>query len=72
MLISYLAARVIVLPFNNIETLLTQSNFQISILAGSAVEDAFKLSKDDVWQRAWKERIEPYLEDYRTYYSNAH
>ena len=72
MLISYLAARVIVLPFNNIETLLTQSNFQISILAGSAQEDAFKLSKDDVLQRAWKERIEPYLEDYRPYYSNAH
>ena len=72
MLISYLAARVIVLPFDDIATLLTKSDFQITLLAGSAQEDAFKLSKDDVWQRAWKERIEPYLEDYRTYYSNAH
>ena len=72
MLISYLAARVIVLPFDDIATLLTKSNFQISIIAGSTMEDHFKLTKDDVWQRAWKERIEPYLEDYRTYYSNAH
>ena len=70
MLISYLATRVIVLPFDGIATLLTKSDFQIAIMPGSGHEDAFKFSTDDIWQRAWKERIQPYLEDYRPYFSN--
>ena len=71
MLISYLATSVIVLPFDSIATMLTKSsNFKIAVMPGSGQEDAFKLSKDPIWQEAWTERLEPYLEFYKPYYSN--
>ena len=64
MLISYLATRFIVLPFNNIRELVDQSTFVISLFPGSSYMDAFKFSEDPDWQRAWKERLEPYLDNY--------
>ena len=64
MLISYLATRVIVLPFNSIKELVDKSNFVISLFPGSAYEDAFKFADDPDWQRAWTGRIEPYLDNY--------
>ena len=63
MLISYLATRVIVLPFNNIPELVSNSQFRISLVAGSSYEDAFKTSTDPDWQAAWTDRY-----SYETYY----
>ena len=64
MLISYLATRVIVLPFNNIRELVDQSTFVISLFPGSSYMDSFKFSEDPDWQRAWEQRLEPYLDNY--------
>ena len=64
MLISYLATRKIVLPFNNIPELVSKSSFRIALNTGSSVEDAFKTSRDPDWMVAWTDRIQPYLEDY--------
>jgi hypothetical protein len=36
-------------------------------LPGTSVEDTFKLATDPDWQTAWTDRIEPYLDEYRTY-----
>ena len=66
MLISYLATRVIVLPFDGVPGLLT-TPFQIALNPGSSYEDAFKTSQDPFWQEAWNERIKPYLDDYRPF-----
>lgn len=65
MLISYLATRVIVLPFNDIEELVKNTNFKIALNPGSSYEDAFKYATEDSWEQAWSQRIEPYLDDYR-------
>ena len=65
MLISYLATRVIVLPFNNIPELVENSNFKISLNPGTSFEDAFKFATDTHWKIAWKERIKPFLDDYK-------
>ncbi len=67
MLISYLATRVIVLPFQGIKSLLDQSAFRIALNPGTSYEDAFKLSKDPVWQEAWNTRIKDNLEEYKPY-----
>ena len=64
MLISYLASSVIVLPFNNLRELVDQSTFVIALVPGSYWMDAFKFSEDVDWQRAWKQRLEPYLDNY--------
>ena len=64
MLISYLATRKIVLPFNNIPELVSKSSFRIALTTGSSYEDAFKTSRDPDWMVAWTDRIQPYLEDY--------
>ena len=67
MLISYLAQRVITLPFDSVKSLLEKSDFNIGVAAGSAMEDIFKFSNDPDFQRAYKERIEPYLDRYKPY-----
>ena len=41
MLISYLATRVIVLPFNNIDELVKTSSFKIALNPGSSYEGTF-------------------------------
>ena len=64
MLISYLATRVTVLPFNNIPELIALSESKIALLPGSSYEDAFKTSTDPDWMIAWNDRIKPNIEDY--------
>ena len=64
MLISYLATRKILLPFNNVEELVKTSNYKIAINHGTTQEDVFKYSSDEWWQKAWNKRIEPYLQNY--------
>ena len=64
MLISYLATRVISLPFNNIPELVSDSQFRIVLIPGTSFEDAFKTSSNPDWQAAWIDRIEPHLEEH--------
>ena len=68
MLISYLSTRFISLPFTNIRGLVENSDFKIALIKGTAFEDAFKLSADPIWQKAYSERIEPYLDQYAPFY----
>ena len=42
MLISYLATRVTVLPFNNVPELISKTKFRIVLTPGSSYEDDFK------------------------------
>ena len=67
MLISYLSARVFTLPFDGLSKLLKDTDYKIAVMPGSYSEDAFKESKDPLWQIAWVERIQPYLEYYKKY-----
>ena len=70
-LISYLTISKLFLPFTNFESLIKTSDFQIAIVPGSSDEDMFKLSLNPIYQRAWKERIEPNMEEYKEYdYTN--
>ena len=74
-LISYLSIHKTHLPFNNLETLLSSTNNKIAVLPGSSTADAFRYSSDPLKQRAWTERIEPYLDEFHTYsgmYHNNH
>ena len=70
MLISYLARRVINVPFDGISTLVTATDFKITLMPGTSIEDAFKTSTDPFWQKAWTDRIEPFLDGYKSYYGN--
>ena len=70
MLISYLSTRFISLPFTNIRDLVENSDFKIGLVKGSSFEDAFKLSTDPIWQKAYSERIEPFLDQYAPFYED--
>lgn len=70
MLVSYLAIRVISLPFTNLDEMLLKSNYHLGIASGSTVEDTFKLSKNEIYQRIWNERILPKY-DLRKEYPHA-
>ena len=69
-LISYLSIQKTNLPFNNLETLLSLTSNKIALLPGSAEEDEFRYSTDPLMQRAWTERIEPYLDEFHTISGN--
>ena len=56
MLISYLASRVIVMPFNDIAQLVSDTDFRIILNPSTSFEDAFKFSQDPDWQAAWIQR----------------
>ena len=64
MLISYLAARITVLPFTGIETLVTNSDFKIAVNPNSFQQSAFENSVDPIWQTAWQDRIKPHMNYY--------
>ena len=66
-LISHLATSKTILPFDSIATLLSSTDNQIALTPGTSLEDSFKLSTDSTYQKAWNERIEPYLDYYRPY-----
>jgi hypothetical protein len=67
MLVSYLATKVIVLPFTSIPELIKSTDYRVAVNPGSSQEDSFKLSNDPNWALVYTERIEPYLEEYRKY-----
>ena len=60
MLISYLSANKIELPFQNIEEMLENTNYKIILNYNSAGEDFFKLNKKESFAKAYEERILPY------------
>jgi hypothetical protein len=64
MLISYLATRVISLPFKDIPDLVANTQFRIILHPGTSMEDAFKTSRDPIWQTAWTDRVQPHLEEH--------
>ena len=64
MLISYLATRIISLPFKDIPDLVSNTDFGIILRPGTAFEDAFKTSHDQIWQTAWTDRVQPHLEEH--------
>ena len=64
MLISYLATRVISLPFKDIPDLVTNTKFRIILIPGTSFEDAFKTSTNPTWQTAWNDRVQPHLEEH--------
>ena len=65
MLVSYLSVRKTSLPFQSMEELVNdKKNFRIAVLPGSSLMDTFKFAKNDIWQNAWKNQIQPNLGDY--------
>jgi hypothetical protein len=64
-LVSYLSARVTVLPFNSIAQMVRTSEYRLYVIPGSAHEDIFKYSTDPIMQEAWTKNIEPYMEEYK-------
>ena len=69
-LMSSLATVNVQFPFDGLETLLKETNFKIAALPGSAHMDNFALSTRPNYVKAWKERIEPFLDVYKPYQGN--
>jgi hypothetical protein len=67
MLISYLATRIIVMPFTDIAELVSNTDFRIILKPSTSFEMAFKFSQNPDWQAAWIDRVQPHLEEHRGY-----
>jgi hypothetical protein len=70
MIISYLSTQVIVLPFHSIAEMVKTNDYRLYIEPGTYYEDSFKLSTDPDWKKAWAEKIEPFLEEYKSIEGN--
>ena len=64
MLVSYLATRKTVLPFTNLAEMYFDTNFRLALVPSTTYEDNFKYSADPLFQKIYKERLEPHLPDY--------
>jgi len=67
MLISYLATRTISLPFKDITDLMINTQYRIILAPGTSYVDDFRTSTDPIWQAAWTDRVQPYLEEFVGY-----
>ena len=70
MLISYLSTRFVLLPFTNIKELVENSDYRIGLNRGTTQEAYFMTSNDPFVQKAYSERIEPYLEEFELHTNN--
>jgi hypothetical protein len=65
MIVSYLSTRVIVLPFQSIAEMVKTNEYSLFLEPGTFLVDAFRLSTDPTWKKAWNENIDPTLEEYK-------
>ena len=70
MLISYLSTRFIVLPFKSIRELVETSDYRIALIRGTFQNSYFKMSTDAFTQKAYSERVEPYMDEFEPFYPN--
>ena len=66
-LISFLTSRKTDIPFRTAEDLFINTNKRIALIPGSNYVIDFKESTYPVWQKIYKDRIEPHLEEYESY-----
>ena len=69
-LISYLSTSKTILPFTSLETLIDSTDYRIAIIPNTAQEESFKDHEVPIRQKAWDERIAPYLEQYSSFRQN--
>ena len=62
MLINSLQNRIISLPFTDIPSMMTKTNYKISLIPGGAAEASFRDSSDPLFRKAYQDRIEPYID----------
>ena len=67
MLVSYLATRKTTIPFTTVTDMYLNTDFRLALIPSTTFEDNFKYSKEPLWQRIYKERIQPYLTEYSSY-----
>ena len=67
MLVSYLATRKTVLPFHTLSEMYENTDFRLALIPSTSFEDSFKYSADPLWQKIYKERLQPYLQEYSDY-----
>ena len=71
MLISYLSARTITLPFKDIGGLMQKTDLKVYVLPYSAKMEFFQYTSVPILQRVYTERIEPNLPFYVDFMENA-
>ena len=65
MLVSYLATRKTVLPFENLAEMYLNTEIRLALIPSTTYEDNFKYSTDPLFQNIYNERLKPHLEEYK-------
>ena len=67
MLVSYLSTRKTKLPFNTLTEMYQNTQFRLALIPSTSLEDDFKYSADPIWQKIYKDRLKPHLQEYSEY-----
>ena len=59
------------MPFTNLDDMYSNTPIRIALVPGTSWEDDFKRSKDPTLIKIYADRIQPHLEEYAAYSSNA-
>ena len=68
---AYLSARRIILPFNTMQDLLTNTDMKVMTILESAFSNRFEFSKDADRLKIWNERIKPNIKTFVKYRGNS-
>ncbi len=61
---SFLTTKLSRLPFNSLSELASSTDYRVFVRPGSSSDNTFRMSQNPLYQKVWRERIEPYLEEY--------
>ena len=67
---SHFSVEKTILPFDTLSEMYHKSDFRLALTPKASYEDDFKYSTDPLWQKIYKERIEPYLQEYDEFRKN--
>ena len=67
MLVSYLATRKTVLPFQTLEEMYLNTDFRLALIPSTVFEDAFKYSTDPIWSAIYEQRLKDHLPEYKDF-----
>ena len=67
MLVSYLSTRKAIIPFKTLTDMYLNTDFRLALIPDTSYKDDFKFSTNPIWQKIFKQRLQPHLQEYSDY-----
>ena len=55
------------MPFSSLQEMYYDTDFRLALRPSTTFEDNFKYSSEEIFQKIYKDRLEPHLEEYAAF-----